>query len=395
MINVNCHTYVIKHITVGMKIAFMTTILLVKEVYPPSKTTKTMRRIYHSIVLGVCMCLAASINAQDIHFSQFYMSPLNLNPAMTGAFNCDHRMIVNYRNQWAGVLGANAYNTGSASYDRRMPVGREDYFGAGISLYSDVAGSTRFGTSQAKVSFAYTRKLGGRRNISHTLSFGVDGGITQRRVQLGELQWPTQVSNGVFDPSRPGEVIPNPDFLYADLAAGLMWNSVFGPRKFISGGVAMHHLNQANVSFLGRQESLLSRLTVHVGGEYPLNNKVSLRPDLIYLSQGPHKQINAGTSIKFVMGPVSRNPSNAPDTPQSFQIGAWYRLGNQVDGGIHSDAIILVSRIEFDQGYSIGFSYDYNVSQLSAAAAGNGSFELSFQYLICNGGSRGVLCPSF
>ncbi len=353
-----------------------------------------MRRIYNSIVLGVCLSLAVSLGAQDIHFSQFYLSPLNLNPAMTGVFNCEHRLTVNYRNQWAGVIGANAYNTGSASYDRRIAVGRDDYFGAGVSLYSDVAGSSRFGTSQARVSFAYTKKIGGRRKVGHYLSIGADGGITQRRVSVGELQWPTQVTNGQFDPTRPGETINNPDFTYADLSGGLFWFSNLGNRKSIHGGVALHHLNQANVSFLGRQESLLSRLTIHAGGEWPINNKVSLRPDLVFLSQGPHRQINAGTSLRFALGPTSRG-AQTEELGQFFQIGAWYRLGNNVDGGIHSDAIILVSRIEFDQGYSIGFSYDYNVSQLSAAAAGNGSFELSFQYLICNGSSRGVYCPVF
>jgi len=340
------------------------------------------------------MCLAASLNAQDIHFSQFYSSPLNLNPALTGAFNCDQRLIVNYRNQWAAVIAANAYNTGSASYDRRIPVGKADFFGAGVSLYTDVAGSTRFGTTQAKVSFAYSKKIGGRRQVGHYLSLGADGGLSQRKISATDARWPTQVTNGEFDNTKPGEAILNPDFMYADMSGGLMWFSTFGPRKFISGGVALHHLNQANVSFLGRQEALLSRLTVHAGGEYPLNSKVSLRPDLIYMSQGPHKQINAGTSVRFAMGPTGSRYGQ-DELGQYFQIGLWARVGNKVEGGLHSDAIVLVSRFEFDQGYSIGFSYDYNISQLSAAAAGNGSFELSFQYLICNGASRGVLCPEF
>jgi len=367
MIIVNCHTYENNGITVGMKIAFMTALLLV----------------------------AVSLDAQDIHFSQFYMSPLNLNPAMTGAFNCDHRLTLNYRNQWAGVIGANAYNTGSASYDRSMPVGRNDFFGAGVSLYSDVAGSTRFGTTQAKVSFAYRKKIGGRRNVGHFLAIGAEGGVNQRKVQLGEAQWPSQVTNGQFDESAgTAEFVPNPDFLYADLSGGLMWYSTFGPRKFISGGIALHHLNRANVSFLERQESILSRTTIHIGGEYPLNSKISLRPDVIYMAQGPHKQVNAGTAIRFAMGPASRG-SYQSEMAQSFQIGLWFRAGNKVPNGVHSDAIVITSRFEFDQGYSIGFSYDYNISQLSAAAAGNGSFELSFQYLICNGGSRGVLCPQF
>ncbi len=342
--------------------------------------------------MGACLCISLSVMSQDIHFSQFYMSPLNLNPAMTGVFNCDHRMVVNYRNQWAGVIGANAYNTASASYDRRMAVGRDDYFGAGVSLWSDVAGSTRFGSSQARLSFAYTKKIAGRRKVGHYLSVGADGGFTQRRISQGDLRWPTQVSNGVFDGSIPGETILNPDFLYADFSAGLMWFSNLGDRKSFSGGVALHHLNQANVSFLNRQENLYSRLTIHAGGEYPINSKMSVKPDFIFMAQGPHREINAGTSLRFKMGGAGGTLNS--DLGQFFQIGLWARLGNKVDGGIHSDAIIIVSRFEFDR-YGIGFSYDYNVSGLSAAAAGNGSFELSFQYLLCGNSSRGVYCPVF
>jgi len=79
-------------------------------------------------VIGIFSAVTLT-KAQDIHFSQFYMSPLNLNPALTGVMNCNTRMVANYRNQWAAVLQANAYNTYSVSYDQKIPVGRSDYFG--------------------------------------------------------------------------------------------------------------------------------------------------------------------------------------------------------------------------------------------------------------------------
>lgn len=351
-----------------------------------------MRRIILFVLLGACLCGTLSLSAQDIHFSQFYMSPLNLNPAMTGVINCDQRAVVNYRNQWAGVVGANAYNTFSASYDRKLAVGRDDYFGVGGSLWGDVAGSTKFGTRQARLSFAFSKKIAGRRKVSHYLSVGADAGMSQRRVDQQDLRWPNQVTNGVFDGSIGGELIPNADFLFADFSGGLVWFSTLGDRKSFYGGIALHHLNQANVSFLGRQESLYSRMTFHAGGEYPLNNKVSIKPDFIFMTQGPHKEMNIGASARFKMGATGR--ASNEDLGQFFQLGAWFRGGNKVEGGLHGDAIILVSRFDFDK-YGIGFSYDYNISQLSAAAAGNGSFELSLTYLICGASSRGVYCPVF
>ena len=111
----------------------------------------------------------SSVKEQDIHFSQFYMSPLNLNPAMTGVMNCKTRFVANYRNQWASVLKANAYNTYSASYDQKVPVGREDYFGIGGSLWGDVAGESRFGTTQGRLSLSYSKKMAGYRKKSSYL----------------------------------------------------------------------------------------------------------------------------------------------------------------------------------------------------------------------------------
>jgi hypothetical protein len=37
---------------------------------------------------------------QDIHFSQYYASPLSLNPANTGNYDGDWRLMNSYRQQW-------------------------------------------------------------------------------------------------------------------------------------------------------------------------------------------------------------------------------------------------------------------------------------------------------
>src|SRR6188472_250154 len=55
---------------------------------------------------------------QDPAFSQFFSSPLNVNPALTGNINGDWRIISNFRDQWIGP--ASPYTTGTASYDRKI-----------------------------------------------------------------------------------------------------------------------------------------------------------------------------------------------------------------------------------------------------------------------------------
>ena len=66
-------------------------------------------------MLAACCILHIPLFSQDIHFSNWQMSPLNLNPAQTGLFEGDGRLIFNYRTQWRSVQVP--YNTFSFGGD--------------------------------------------------------------------------------------------------------------------------------------------------------------------------------------------------------------------------------------------------------------------------------------
>ena len=336
------------------------------------------------------MMVALSAKGQDIHFSQFYMSPLNLNPAMTGVMNCNTRFVANYRNQWAQVLGANAYNTYSVSYDQKVPVGRSDYFGIGGSFYGDVAGASRFGTQQGKLALSYSKKMAGYRKKAHYLVIGAEAALTNRGIRQDRLQWGSQHDgNGGFDPTLPTlEELGRYNFLYGDISAGIMWFSVLDQFTSFYVGGAFYHLNQPNQSFYeGQFEPLSTRFVFHGGGQFKVGNRTTLIPNAIAFFQGPHREVNIGTSLRFGMG-KTRNGG------QSWQTGLWARAGTQQSGGVHMDAIILAARFDFDE-YGLGFSYDVNVSSLSTVSRGNGAFEFSLVYNICGPENRGVYCPKF
>jgi type IX secretion system PorP/SprF family membrane protein len=351
-----------------------------------------MKKGLRFLMFVLTISFTTNLSAQDIHFSQFYMSPLNLNPALTGVLNCKTRLIVNYRNQWSPALTSNAYNTYSASYDQRVPVGRTDYFGIGGSLWGDVAGASRFGTTQGRLSLSYSKRMGGYRQSAKYLVVGADAGITQRRIREGDLQWPTQHDgNGAFDggidPNEPFLQGNNLDFLFADLGAGLLFFNVIDKRNNYYVGLAMAHLNQANVSFYNDVVSLYSRLTVHAGGQFELKPKLSILPGFVGFFQGEQREFNFGTSLRFALG-------NSRTQAQSWQAGLWYRVGTKDTGGLHSDAVIVSTRFNTGQ-FGLGFSYDYTVSQFQEAANFNGAFEFSLSYEICGPERRNVYCPRF
>jgi len=345
-------------------------------------------------VFSVCLFVlgALSLSAQDIHFSQFYLSPLNLNPAMTGVMNCNIRFVTNYRNQWASVLKSNAYSTYSVSYDQRVPVGRYDYFGFGGTFWGDRAGEASFATMTGKLSLSYSKRMSGGRNDAQYLVVGAEAGAAQRSIDFLKLRWGTQHDGqGGFDPELDSMEEPTFDrdnFIFSDLAAGLLWFSVFDKNNSLYLGGAFHHLNRANQSFSSSDEDLLfSRFTVHAGGEFLLGNRFGLLPGVIVMSQGPSFQVNAGTSFKFLLG-------NSRYNDQSFQLGLWTRISNKIETGVLNDAAIISSRFDYNN-FSLGFSYDINISPLRAASNAYGGFEFALIYKICKPERRGVYCPGF
>lgn len=360
-----------------------------------------MKKLYYLLCLFFAFgILAEKTEAQDIHFSQFYMSPLNLNPALTGVMECNHRFVTNYRNQWSSVLRSNAFSTYSLSYDHKIPVGRQDYFGVGGSLWGDRAGATNFSTTQGRLSGSFSKWMSGDRSSNSYLVFGADLGFAQRGIDLDNLQWGTQHNgNGGFDPTLdPGEDINRDNFTFFDVSAGLLWFTTWKEGQSIYLGAAASHLNRPNQSFFNDNlVELYTRYTIHGGGEVPIGRSASLVPNIVAMFQGPSFQLNGGLSTRFQIGSRRDN--------QSFQIGAWVRMVNHFNFDaeadppteevkLGADAVILTTRFDFEQ-FGIGFSYDINVSDLQAATNGNGAFEFSLIYQICGPEVRGVYCPRF
>jgi type IX secretion system PorP/SprF family membrane protein len=350
---------------------------------------------FTNLLLALSLLSCSLLQAQDIHFSQFYLSPLNLNPAMTGVMNCNIRLVGNYRNQWASVLKNNAYSTYSFSYDQKIPVGRYDYFGVGGTFWGDRAGEAEFATTTGKISGSYSKRMGGGRKDAHYLVVGAEAGLAQRSIDFLKLRWGTQHDGqGGFCPTCPTFEENNFDqdnFLFADLAAGLLWFSVFDANNNLYVGGAYHHLNRANQSFNSDvKEYLYSKFTFHAGGEFEVSPRLGLVPGVVGMLQGPSMQINAGTSLKFNLN----NPRTNTGNHQAFQLGAWARVANKFESGVLTDAVILSTRFDYNQ-FSLGFSYDVNISALRPASSNNGAFEFALIYKFCNAERRGVYCPNF
>src|SRR5690242_5850897 len=143
-----------------------------------------MKKILLTLMTSVALVSASS--AQDPNFSQFFASPLTLNPALTGKFDGVFRVAGNYRNQWPTIN--NAYTTYTASFDAgilRNRIPEIDQFGVGVMAFSDKAGGGVLQHNYFSFSAAYHKGLD--ENGYHQLGLGFQGTLVSKRLDVSGL----------------------------------------------------------------------------------------------------------------------------------------------------------------------------------------------------------------
>ncbi len=321
------------------------------------------------LLLLLCCFMIQFLQSQDIHFTQFYNAPLTLNPALAGDLEKNHRINLNYRNQYSEVLRGDAYNAYNLSYDKKVSLKNGNALGMGFSSFADRAGELNFGTNQGHLSIAYHKRLGSDTLAKHILSFAVEYGIVERKVDLTNARWPSQHDgNGGFCPTCPEPQGPsfNPDFLHSDINIGLNWSSKISSSFSFAIGTAIRHLNQPNISFYGDQsnEKLSQRFTAHAQANWKLGTVTSLSPRFLYNQQGAYKESTLGMLLDFELG------------KPSLSVGHYLRMSNEIVGGINSDAFITVFSMDFNV-FRFGISFDVPLSNDTRGGGNNGAAELT------------------
>lgn len=303
---------------------------------------------------------------QDIHFSQFNMSPLSLNPALSGLFDGDYRFAANYRGQWASVPVP--YTTFSGSFDMNLSGNRleKDKVGGGVFIYTDKAGDADFGTTQLSTSLAYIKTL---RNdlVYHAVSIGIQPGLVQRSINFPKLRFDNQYNGDTFDPAAStGETFPYNNFSYFNLSAGINW--VYKPKERFSYnlGAGLFNINAPEQSFFSNTDiRLFRKFILHGGTQFRLSSKLDLMPAFMFLKQYKYTEVSMGTSLKFLL-------EKRRGQDQAFYAGTWLR---------YADAIILSTGYDY-QNFQFGLSYDINISNLRPASNGRGGLEIAVIYIL-------------
>ncbi len=351
-----------------------------------------------SLLLTCCLMAAGVLfpltaNAQDKHFTQFYASPLTLNPALTGAIQGRYRVAAIYRDQWRGVLD-NPYVTFSSAVDVNFDVELDsrykDQVAVGLLFFSDKVNELDFNTNQIALSAAFHKGLDFDKK--QFLSLGVQGALSQRNVNYEFITFDDQF-NELDEFSLPtGEPLPENNFSYGDFSVGLNYRLALEALS-LNVGAAMHHVFRPNVSFYEatedgsgpESENLLHRkLSAQLSLSIPISDRLFLSPRVLYARQGPHEEINAGTNVRIKLNNHNNN---------SVHVGCWVRPVSNVNEGYTLDAVVGLIGIELGP-VTAGFSYDANLTDLSTYKQGQGAFEFSVAY-IGSFDNEDILCPKF
>lgn len=314
---------------------------------------------------------------QDIHFSQFFSSPVAFNPASAGVFNGDLRGFANYRDQYTTV--GESFTTMAASFDWGMFNKQisNGYFGGGVNFYMDKAGVSQLETVNYNLSLAYHLDISG--NETQYLSAGFRAGMLQRTLTASSLSWDSQWTGYEFDTDRPSnEQFGDESISKFDLGGGLHWNYMPSKTTRVFAGASFFHLTAPDISLDGAEENLFRKYLVHGGGEFDVSGeeRIFLLPNMFYMYQGPNNVINFGTDVKFVLQDASKVVDYKEAMALSF--GMYTRWG---------DAVYALTRFEW-ASFGVGVSYDYNVSDLNVATNGFGAYEVMLTYRASFSGSQ-------
>jgi type IX secretion system PorP/SprF family membrane protein len=336
-----------------------------------------MKKLPSVILLLIAL---RSAHAQDPSFSQFFSSPLNINPALTARINSDWRVISNFRDQWIGP--ASPYATGTISYDTKalqskIPNVHEEknILGIGGMLMYDYAMDGIMKSTYGSANLSYNIVLADG-PVVHRLGAGFGATYGRRTVDFSRLTWEEQwVGYSGFNTNLPsGEAALSNMKPFFSLGSGLVY-SITSENSNFDIGVAGFHINKPRQTFLQDQnEKLAMRKVIHANFETFLNNGIVLNTNAIYQFQDEAKYYSLGAGLGYYL----------PDNPEVIlNAGLWYWSKNAV-----------IPYIGFAyKDFQLGLSYDLTISKLDKASIKPKTFELSLIFRGIKEPTQIIPCP--
>ncbi|MEJ0102633.1 MAG: PorP/SprF family type IX secretion system membrane protein [Bacteroidota bacterium] len=322
-------------------------------------------------------------SAQDLHFSQFFNSPLTTNPANTGFIpDGDYRLGINYRTQWSAIMAV-PYKTMSAFGDVQVMRDKFEngWIGLGGVVLHDVAGSGNLTSTKVYGSVAYHQMI----NSGSLLSLGFNVGWANKQINVSNLKFPDQFDGKFFDNKLPtGVSLTNNNINYFDMQAGMNYAYFPNDKTYINAGFSAQHVNTPKESFFDSEPTADNRIPIRyigfLNGSFKINDQVIVNPNAYFTTQAK--------AYEYVLG-MNAHYNLSGDGDYILTAGLYYRS---------SDAVIPLIGLGY-KDYAFTFTYDATISTLSNYNNTRGAFEFSLVrqgiFDTFKGNRRQTLCPTF
>ncbi len=328
---------------------------------------KNGRRLTQIFILAVCFFWGGAIHAQDLHYSQFYNSPQNINPALTGMFAGDHRFVASLRDQWRFVPVP--WFTFSGAYDRKLYVlkGDNHFIGAGASLNHDRQGDSDLNLTSLSVNGAYHRLL----TPKHIVSAGITLGFASRGFNTQTLTWDKQWDGDAYNGSLPsGELFQNFERInFFETGLGLNYRYQKDKRTFADIGAGILHLIKPRVAYYDNDKAVLpQRLSLSAVGQVKLIDMLDLQLHGLHQIQDKYNETVIGGLFKIYIN---------QKRGKEYQLHAG--LGYRTAGSYIPTVAVQINNI-----YA-GFSYDIDTNTYNQTVGSRrGGPEIHVRYIIAN-----------
>jgi len=345
---------------------------------------KRIKNIRIIIVLLIANGLRLTAFTQDLHFSQFFNSPLLTNPANTGFIpEGDYRLGVNYRNQWASIT-AFPYKTMSVFGDVQVMPNEDNtgWLGLGGLLLRDVAGTGSLTSTKIYGSVAYHQMIG----AGSLVSLGFNVGWANKNINTANLTFPSQWNGKFFDVQHTA-VAPKLDannINYFDMQVGMNYAYFTTGTLYLNAGFSAMHVNRPKESFFNATSGIDNRVPVRytgfLNGSFKPNDRWIINPNAYFSYQAKSYEIVGGLNAHYNL---------SGDGEKIMIAGVYYR---------YKDAVIPMLGLGI-KDFTFTFSYDATTSNLKNYNNTRGAFEISIikQGVVdkYNGNKRDAMCPSF
>lgn len=313
-----------------------------------------MSRLLYIILLVI---LSLEVYAQDPKFSQYFASPLTLNPALAGYFDGYYRFALNTRRQWANV--GDPYSTTSISGEYKF---NDEYyyngiFSVGANLLFEESFNKALKANVVNVGFSYYQFF----DADHKVKFGLAPQLSyiSKSLDFNALTFASQYVDGIFDPSRPSYLESDRNAInYLDFNIGA--NFALALEYFnLSLGYSLFHL-------VNPQESLDN----HYLGKVPLRQTTTfsfqyMSNDLIDINISAHhmKQRRSEDNILGIV--FGFKPTY--DSKFKLNLGLWHKFNEKS----------FFPYFGFDiSNYSVGINHTISSNKINNIQPK--TFELSF-----------------